>query len=127
MEPAMATALASVAVALVAAGFGYLSARASSKAARDTTASSIEAKRLDQAYERSRAFDTETIHRQDAELEELRADNRQLHERVAVARAEAREARSEARAASAEARDTKLENVKLRERIAVLENHDNNR
>lgn len=66
------------------------------------------------AYERARKFDTDTIARQDAEILELRTDNRDLHEKIAVARTEAREARREAREAQAE-------NHALRERIAVLE------
>jgi FtsZ-binding cell division protein ZapB len=101
-------------VAVIAAGSAYASQRA---AARATTINTSTTSRVDmekEAYERARKFDIETIARQDAEIEELRADNRMLHEKLAVARAEAREARREAREAQIETRS-------LRERIAVLE------
>jgi len=67
-----------------------------------------------EAYERARRFDTETIARQDKEIEELRADNRTLHEKIAIARSEAREARRESR-------ESHAENQRLRERILLLE------
>ncbi len=101
-------------VAVIAAGSAYASQRA---AARASTMNVNTTSRVDMekdAYERARKFDIETIERQDREIEELRADNRTLHEKIAVARAEAREARQDAR-------ETQADNARLRERIAVLE------
>jgi hypothetical protein len=64
------------------------------------------------AYERARAFDTETIKRQDAEILELRA--------------EVAEAKAEAAAAKAEAAEVRVVSMKLRERIVELERHNPN-
>lgn len=84
-NPALITAIASIIVALVAA----LSARASQRSAAkaSTTTSRLDMER--EAYERARAYDTETIRRQDVEIDELRAEirdlrsqNRDLRQRV---------------------------------------------
>jgi FtsZ-binding cell division protein ZapB len=112
-----AASIITIAVAVIAAGSAYASQRAAARASVMNTSTTSRVDMEKEAYERARAFDTETIARQDAEIEELRADNRDLHEKVAVARAEARAARSDARAAQAE-------NSRLRERIAILENHN---
>jgi FtsZ-binding cell division protein ZapB len=78
MDAGIITAIASILVAAVAA----LSAYASQRSAAKTSTTNLEvASRNDaakDAYERARAFDTETISRQDAELEELRAENADL-------------------------------------------------
>lgn len=81
----LAGPLASIIVAAVAAIGGYLAQKQVSKSAH-------QASRLDyerEAYERARAFDTETINRQDQELIELkaemkvlRAENKKLRIRV---------------------------------------------
>lgn len=101
-------------VAIVAAGSAYASQRAASRASTMNVNTTSRVDMEKEAYERARAFDTETIVRQDKEIEELRVDNRNLHEKVAVARAEAREARNDARQAQAL-------NERLRERILLLE------
>ena len=101
-------------VAIIATGSAYASQRA---AARASTMNTITTSRVDmekEAYDRARKFDIETIERQDAEIEELRRDNVELHEKIAVAR-------SEARAARQDAREAQTENRQLRERIAILE------
>ena len=106
----------SLGVAMIAAVGMYASHRSS---ARASTISSETMAKLDaekEAYNRAREHDVETIQMQKEEIKELRADNRDLHEKIGVARAEAREARREAREAHAEA-------DRLRSRVALLERH----
>lgn len=71
-------------VAIIAALGAWLSQRAASRATftNTTVASRLDAEK--EAYNRARAFDLQTIERQDSELTELRKDNKQLYERVAV-------------------------------------------
>jgi chromosome segregation ATPase len=83
MEPA---AIASIIVSLIAALAGYASQRAAAKASTKNAATSsrteLDKTRADaekEAYERARAFDTETIRRQDEELDELRQHMRELN------------------------------------------------
>lgn len=97
----------SVLVAILAAGAAYASQRSAAKASVMNTQTVTAVDREKEAYERARAFDTETIRRQDEELAELREDNRKLHDRVTVAEAEAREARRESQ-------EVRAENLKLR-------------
>lgn len=85
MNPAFATSLASIIVAVVAAYGAFSSQKQVSKAARYSSRLDFER----DAYERARKFDTETITRQDMELEELkreisllRKENKQLRDRV---------------------------------------------
>lgn len=107
--------LVTLCVAAIAALSAYASQRA---AARATTINTTTTSRVDmekEAYDRARKFDIETIERQDAEIAELRKDNLDLHEKVDVARSEARAARSEAREAHAEADE-------LRKEIRALQN-----
>lgn len=101
-------------VAIVAAGSAYASQRAAARASTMNVSTTSRVDMEKEAYERARRFDVETIARQDAEIEELRGDNRSLHEKVAVARSEAREARREAR-------EVQIVNDRLKERILLLE------
>lgn len=74
MDAGLATAVATVIVAIVAAGSAYASQRAASRASTLNTQTSSRVEMEREAYDRARAFDTETIKRQDAEIEELRAE-----------------------------------------------------
>lgn len=76
MEPA---AIASIIVSLIAALAGYASQRAAAKASTKNAATTSRADLEKEAYERARAFDTETIERQDKELAELRQHVRELN------------------------------------------------
>lgn len=83
MEPA---AIASVIVSLIAALAGYASQRSAAKASTRNAATSsrteLDKAKSDaerEAYERARAFDTETIKRQDEELGKLRQHMRELN------------------------------------------------
>lgn len=69
-----ATAIASIVVAFIAAASAYASQRAASRAStmNANTTSRVDMER--EAYERARSFDTETIRRQDVEIEELRKE-----------------------------------------------------
>lgn len=95
--------LVTLAVAAIAALSAYASQRAASKASMLNVSTTTRVDMEKEAYDRARKFDIETIERQDAEIAELRRDNQELHEKVDVARAEARAARAEARDAHAEA------------------------
>lgn len=123
----------SIAVAFLAAGAAYASQRSAAKASVMNTQTVTAVDREKEAYERARAFDTETIRRQDEELQELRDDNRKLHDRVSTAEAEAKEARAEAAEAKAEAAEAKresqevrAENMQLRGALAEFVARDNN-
>lgn len=95
--------LVTLAVAAIAALSAYASQRAAAKASTLNTTTTTRVDMEKEAYDRARKFDIETIERQDAEIDELRQDNKELHEKIDVARAEARSARAEAREAHAEA------------------------
>lgn len=103
-----------LAVAVVAGLFALASQRSAAKASKTNTQTVTAVDREKEAYERARAFDTETIRRQDEEIAELREDNRKLHDRVTSAEKEAREARREAAAAKRESQEVRAENIVLR-------------
>ena len=73
MDAGLATALASIIVALVAAFGALASNRAAARASQLNTMTTSRVDMEREAYDRARAFDTETIRRQDAEIDELRA------------------------------------------------------
>lgn len=99
--------LITLAVAVVAGLFALASQRSAAKASKVNTQTVTAVDREKEAYERARAFDTETIRRQDLEIAELREDNRKLHDRVTFAEAQAAEARRESQ-------EVRAENFKLR-------------
>ena len=97
MDGSTVTALASIVVAGIAASSAYASQRS---AARATTVNTDKTTRSDmekEAYERARAFDTETIRRQDTEIGELRQENEDLRSEMDLLRAENRGLRGEMR------------------------------
>lgn len=123
----------SIAVAFLAALAAYASQRSAAKASVMNTQTVTAVDREKEAYERARAFDTETIRRQDEELQELRDDNRKLHDRVTIAEekakvalAEAAEAKAEAVAAKKESQEVRTENMQLRGALAEFVARDNN-
>lgn len=76
MDAGLATAIASILVAAVAAFGAWASQRAAARASQLNTMTTSRVDMEREAYDRARAFDTETIRRQDLEIEELRA---QIH------------------------------------------------
>lgn len=68
MDASLVTSIASLGVAVVTAVGGYLSIKASGKSTREDTGSTLEAKRLEQGYERARKFDIQTIESQDRKI-----------------------------------------------------------
>lgn len=108
--------LVTLAVAAIAALSAYASQRAAARASTMNTSTTSRVDMEKEAYDRARKFDIETITRQDAEIEDLRRDNKDLHEKVDVARAEARAARAEAREAHAEADSLRRELITLKRR-----------
>lgn len=79
MDP---TPIASVIVATIAAGAAYASQRSASKATKqqDHTHGRVEMEK--EAYERARSYDTETIRRQNVEIEKLHVENKELKSKV---------------------------------------------
>lgn len=71
-----------IVVALIAAFGAWASQRSASKANITNTTVTSRMEMEKEAYERARAFDTETIRRQDAELVQLREDNKQLVKQI---------------------------------------------
>ena len=74
MNASWALPVASIIVAIVGAFGAYAAQKAASKASQSS--SRMDSER--DAYERARAFDTETIRRQDIEIEELRNEVQHL-------------------------------------------------
>lgn len=68
------TGIVSIIVAAVAALSAYASQRAAARASIVNTNTLTQADALKESYERARKFDTETIERQDREIDELRRD-----------------------------------------------------
>lgn len=84
MDPAQI--ISTVVVSIIAASGAFLAARASAKAQMTNVSTSSRVEMEKEAYERARKLDTETINRQDSELEELhnnqdalREDMRKVH------------------------------------------------
>lgn len=79
--------VATVIVALIAALGAWASQRAASKSATRnvTVASRVDMEK--EAYDRARAYDTETISRQDNEIKELRLEHESCEEKIEKLRA----------------------------------------
>lgn len=75
MDPSLLAAVASIIVGGVAAIAGIAAQRSAANASVKSTEISTQAAALDNAYERARKFDLETIARQDIEIDELRSTN----------------------------------------------------
>ena len=106
--------IVTVIVAIIAAGSAYASQRAAARASTLNTSTTTRVDMEKEAYDRARKFDIETIQRQDAEILELRHELETAHEKIDVARAEARKARSEVR-------EMRIDKDKLRDRVNDLE------
>lgn len=72
------TNIAGLVVSVIATVVGYMSAKSANKASIRNTELSARFSMEDKAYERARKFDTDTIERQDKEIEELRGVNQRL-------------------------------------------------
>lgn len=129
-----AGALISLAIAMIAGAFALASQRSAAKASKVNTQTVTAVDREKEAYERARAFDTETMQLQSTEIHRLREDNLNLHEEVAAAKREAQAAHAEAAAAheeAAEARresqEVRAENIRLRLALNdFMQHRDNN-
>lgn len=78
MDASYITAVASIVVATVAASSAYASQRSAAGATTKNTTVTSRTDMEKEAYERARAFDTETIKRQDTDIIELRVSNKTL-------------------------------------------------
>lgn len=79
--------IASIIVAGIAAISAFASQKAAAKASEKNTITTSRVDMEKEAYDRARAYDTETIRRQDEEIQELRSENQSLREEVNVLRA----------------------------------------
>lgn len=111
------TNIAGLAVSLIATFVGYMSARSANKASNRNTELSARFSMEDKAYERARKFDTDTIERQDEEIQELRAMNQKLETEVH----ELKEANSKLSDVQAKNEALNREVEELRDRIARIE------
>jgi hypothetical protein len=84
------TQAATILVSLVALASAYASQRAATRASVVNTASTNRVDMETEAYLRARAFDVETIKRQDAELEDLQVQNSDLRRQNSQLRADVR-------------------------------------
>lgn len=72
------TSIVSAVVAIVASGSAFASQRAAAKASTANSRTAAE----EQAYIRARDMDIETIRRQDAEIDELRTENKRQQKQI---------------------------------------------
>jgi len=103
---------AGIGIALIGVISAWLSGRSANKAAKFTSGASVLNARTvaeTEAYGRARKLDTETIQRQDEELDELREENKLL--KMQVRQLTIREI------------ELSEENVNLRRRVARLERY----
>ena len=73
---------ATIIVALIAAAGAWASQRAAAKATANNTMAGSRIDMEKEAYDRARAFDTETISRQNFEIDEIRAEHRLCKETI---------------------------------------------
>lgn len=78
--------VASIIVAIIAALSAYASQRSAERATATNANVTSRVEMEKEAYERARSYDTETIRRQDEELDELREDNKKLRAEVEALR-----------------------------------------
>lgn len=74
--------ISGIIVSIIAALGGWLAARAAANATVKNVSTSSRVEMEKEAYERARKLDTDTIARQDEELEELRTNQRAINEDV---------------------------------------------
>lgn len=79
--------IGTILVALIAAAGAWASQRAASRASMANTSTSSRVEMEKEAYDRARAYDTETIKRQDAEIAELREEHQKCAEEIKTLRA----------------------------------------
>jgi peptidoglycan hydrolase CwlO-like protein len=82
MDSVVITVIGSVIAAIVGAASAYGAARASANASTKNTTTSVEGKRLEQAYERARKFDIDTISRQDQKIAHQEEEIQDLSEKL---------------------------------------------
>lgn len=76
--------LASIIVSIIAAGSAYASQRAASKASTKKVETSSRTRMEEEAFERARKFDIDTIQRQDAEILDVLNKNKELNEDIKI-------------------------------------------
>jgi peptidoglycan hydrolase CwlO-like protein len=108
-------------ISLITAVTGFLAARASSKASQTNVATSSRVEMEKEAYERARKMDTETIKRQDEELDQLFEKQKRFEEKLELLTSENERLHGENRIVLED--NTRLRNdiTKLRQRIVRME------
>lgn len=109
-----AVQVASIIVGAIAAASAYASQRAAARASTINTNTSSRVEMEKDAYDRARKFDTDTITRQDVEIDELRAEIREV-------RGQNSALRTDNDALRRDNLDLRRDNEELRKRIARLE------
>lgn len=79
--------VATIIVALIAGISAWAAQKAAAKASEKNTTATTRVDMEKDAYERARAFDTETITRQDDRIKDLELENAELHKEIRMLRA----------------------------------------
>lgn len=111
----------SIIISLIAAAGGYLAARASAKASMKNISTSSRVEMEKEAYERARKLDTDTINRQDSELDELRQNQKALNEDIKLVNRESERVHQENRLILEDNTRLRAEVARLRQRVVRLE------
>lgn len=112
---------ATIIISLIGAAGAYLAARASAKASMKNVTTSSRVEMEKEAYERARKLDTETIQRQDAELDELRENQKALNTDVKMVNSENQRVHRENELILEDNARLRKELAKLRNRVVRLE------
>lgn len=76
--------ISAIAIAIIALGSSWVTARTSSKATTINNETNARVEMEKEAYTRARDFDINTIERQNEQIEKLQRENRELKETVRV-------------------------------------------
>lgn len=76
--------ISAIAIAIIALGSSWVTARTSSKATTINNETNARVEMEKEAYNRARDFDINTIERQNEQIEKLQRENRELKETVRV-------------------------------------------
>lgn len=114
--------LSGIIITLITSLVAWLSQRASTKASITNVTTSGRVEMEKEAYERARKLDTETINRQESELDDLRERNEKLEQRVEVLQDQNRKLNEDVARISRDNYDLHVENrtvIETNERILV--------
>jgi peptidoglycan hydrolase CwlO-like protein len=113
--------LGSIIISIIAATATWLASRVSSKASIKNAVTSSRAVMEEEAYQRARAYDVETIRRQDQELNELRENQKTLNADVKMVNTENEKLYQDNRVILEDNARLRIEVGRLRQRVVRLE------